>query len=348
MPDVLEDAGPGRHSDACADQDGDLVVEDILRGGPVRAVDAERRHLLAVLERDLIHAHGIQGVVFFGLGRARTQSVSQSAGEVSDLPDVHRYVRVVRAGSDGEGVPLRAAHGGYLEEKPLSRFVFHVGFFELDLERVVRVADDFGDSRRAPGLNGAVDALDQINASGDELPSPAVVADAVVPEVSSCEGGIGHCGVADETAGGVRVHCQEEGDEKVVGVVEGFETLLTDLVVRGGEHEEHAQEHDVSGYSSGLRVMYLYRGHGPELCALDVEKIHVMRTHMDNGEDEDRVCDLAVEPLGFVQREPADFGADVAKECTAHGKKDEKDVDGEHEAGASGEPDGEGQGVEAG
>ena len=67
MPDVFEDAGPGGHADAGADQDGDLVVEYILCWGTVGTVDTELGHLLAVLKRDLVHAHGIQSVVFLGL-----------------------------------------------------------------------------------------------------------------------------------------------------------------------------------------------------------------------------------------------------------------------------------------
>ena len=39
MPDVLEDASPGGHADAGTDQDGNLVVEDILCRGTVRAID---------------------------------------------------------------------------------------------------------------------------------------------------------------------------------------------------------------------------------------------------------------------------------------------------------------------
>lgn len=36
------------------------------------------------------------------------------------------------------------------------------------------------------------------------------------------------------------VEAEEEGDEEVVRVPEGFERLLSDFGVRGGVHEEHA------------------------------------------------------------------------------------------------------------
>lgn len=56
VPDVFEDAGPGGDADARADEDGDFVVEDVFGGGAVRAVDADRRHGLVVLQRDLVDA----------------------------------------------------------------------------------------------------------------------------------------------------------------------------------------------------------------------------------------------------------------------------------------------------
>lgn len=57
--DVLQDAGPGCDTDACADEHCDLVVEDVFCGSAVRAIDADRGHFLSVLQGDFIHAHRI-------------------------------------------------------------------------------------------------------------------------------------------------------------------------------------------------------------------------------------------------------------------------------------------------
>lgn len=76
VPDVFEHRGPGRDADAGANQNGDFVVEDIFCRSSVRAVDAKARHLLAVLKRDLVHAHGVEGIVVFGLRRAGAESVA--------------------------------------------------------------------------------------------------------------------------------------------------------------------------------------------------------------------------------------------------------------------------------
>lgn len=49
MPYVLEDAGPRGNTNACANKNGDLIVEDILGRSTVRAVDPDRGHFLAIL-----------------------------------------------------------------------------------------------------------------------------------------------------------------------------------------------------------------------------------------------------------------------------------------------------------
>ena len=50
------------------------------------------------------------------------------------------------------------------------------------------MANDFGDLGRSARLDRAVDAFDQIDSSAKQLPSPALVPDAVSPERFSCEG----------------------------------------------------------------------------------------------------------------------------------------------------------------
>ena len=46
VPDLLEDRRPRRDADAAADDDGRLVLEDVLGRRPVRTVDVDARHLL--------------------------------------------------------------------------------------------------------------------------------------------------------------------------------------------------------------------------------------------------------------------------------------------------------------
>ena len=272
VPDVLEDAGPGGDADAGADEHGDLVLEHVFGRGAVGAVDPDGRHGLPRVQRHFVHAVRVQGVVFLGLGGAGAEGVGGGAGPVADLAHVDADVGVEGAGGDGEGVPLVPRHGGNVDEEPLAGFVAHAGFDELDLHGVVGVADHFEDGGGAAGADLAVDALEEVEAAGPEFPAPALVADAVRPEVGAGEGGVGEFGVAHEAAGGVGVEGEEEGDEEVVRVPECFERLLPDLGVGGGVHEEHAEEHDVAGDAADLGVVDLDRGDGADLGLFDVEE----------------------------------------------------------------------------
>lgn len=272
VPDVFENGGPGRDADAGADEDGDLVVEDVFGGGAVGAVDAQARHGLPVLQRDLVHTHGVEGVVVFGLGGPGAEGVAEGAREVADLADVHADVGVEGAGGDGEGVPLGGGDGGDVEHQPLAGFVFQGGLGELDLHGVVGVADDFDDLGRAPRVDFAVEALEQVDAAAPELPAPALVADAVVPEVGAGEGGIGEGAVADEALGGVGVEADEEGDEEVVRVPEGLEGLLSDFGMRGGVHHKHTEEHDVPCDATSLSVVDPDGSVRSDLSPFDIEE----------------------------------------------------------------------------
>ena len=272
MPDVLQDAGPGRDADARADEDGDLVVEDVFGRRAVRPVDADRRHGLARLQRDFVHPVRIQGVVFFGLGGAGAERVTGCPGPVPDLAHVDADVGVEGAGGDGEGVPLVGGDRGDVDEEPLPRFVFHAWFGELDLHSVVGMADDFEDLGASSGSDFSVDSLHEVDPSGPEFPAPALVSDAVCPEHVATEGGVGDFGVADEAAGGVGVEGEEEGDEEVVRVPEGFEGLLADSGVCGCVHEEHAEEHYMACYATRLSVVDLDGGDWAKLGFLNVEE----------------------------------------------------------------------------
>lgn len=54
------------------------------------------------------------------------------------------------------------------------------------------------------------------------------------------------------------VHRQEEGDEQMVSVPESLVALLADLGVGSRIHEQHAQQHDMSGDPAGLCVVDLH------------------------------------------------------------------------------------------
>jgi hypothetical protein len=185
--------------------------------------------------------------------------------------------------------------------------------------RTVRMSHDFDDLRLAARSYLAVQSFTKINTSTDELPSPTLVANAVVPEVLAGKWRIRIRAVADETSSGMRVHCQQERDEQMVRVPESLVALLPDLGVRGREHEQHAQKHDVAGDTAGLHVVNLHSGFSSNERAFHVEEVDIVRGDVHDGPEKHGVGNLAMEPLALVQRQPSDLGPYISEQISAHG-----------------------------
>lgn len=138
VPDVLENRSPGSHTDAGSDQDGDFVLEYILSRGTIRSVDPQAWHGLAILKRDLVHSHGVDAFVELGLRATGTDCVTKVLGEIAHLSDVDRDIRVIRARSDGKGMPLILGNRRDLEEEPLASLVLERRLVELDLHHICK------------------------------------------------------------------------------------------------------------------------------------------------------------------------------------------------------------------
>ena len=257
MVDGLENRGPGRDTDTGTDEDCDFVLEDVLCRGSVGTVNAESGHLLTVLKRNLVHAHGVELVVKLGLRLTSAESISKSAGEITDLTDVNRNVRVIGAGGNGKWMPLVVTDIRAVEEKPLSRLVLHAGLGELNLNSIcsllvglfdkrsrilltVWVANDLDNLGLAPATNLTVQTVHEVQAAAYKLPSPSLVTNAVGPEVVVIKGRKGLCSVTHEAAGCVCVHAEQERDEEVVRVPKRLERLLSDPVMGCGVDQKHA------------------------------------------------------------------------------------------------------------
>ena len=139
------------------------------------------------------------------------------------------------------------------------------------------------------------------------------------------------------------IQSKQERDEQMVSVPKRFVGLLPYLRVGRGEHEQHAEEHDVASNAAGLSVVNLYRCSGPDLISLDIKEatnvsgapltkpdhlLHIMRTDVDNSPDQQRVCYLSMKPLILIQREESQFGSYPAQDILAHWQKNESAVDG--------------------
>lgn len=292
VPDVLEDGGPGGDTDTGTDQNGDFVLEDVLGGGTVGAVDAESGHLLAVGKSDVVHSQGVDTLIQLGVDAASADSVAELASEVTNLSDVNRDIGVVWAGGDGKRMPLILGDGRNLEEEPLASLVLEGRLVELNLHDVltivsqilnirtellltIRMFDNTGNLGLTDGTNLTVQPLNEVEATGPELPSPAKITNAVLPVLITGKWRNGVGCVTDEAPDGVGVQTEEKWDEQMVSVPEGLERLLSDAVMGGCVHQEHAEKHNVASGTTGLNVVNLHSGYRTNLGLLDiVEAVH--------------------------------------------------------------------------
>jgi hypothetical protein len=187
MPDVLEDRGPRSHTNTGTDKHSDFVLEYIFGRGTVRAVDSESRHLITVLKGNFVHTHGVNIVVELGLGSTSTESITQLSGEVTNLANVDRHIRVKGARSDGKRVPLVLGKPRHLEEQPLTSLVLERRLVELDLNHVIRMADNSGDLGLTSSTNFTPETLEKVETTSPELPSPSKITNAVLPELVTRE-----------------------------------------------------------------------------------------------------------------------------------------------------------------
>jgi hypothetical protein len=357
--DGLENRGPGCDTNTGTDEDSNFVLKDILSGGSVGSVNLETGHLLAVLERNLVHAHGVKFIVQLRLRLSSTKSIGKSAGEVTDLADVDGDIWVVGARSNRKWMPLVVADFRAVEEEPLSWLVPHARLLELNLDGVyfelaryfypgcekltIWVAHDLDNLGLASAADLTVEAIAEVKTTAYKLPSPTLVTNAVSPEAFLVEWRERCSSVTNEAAGCVCVHAEQERNEEVVGVPKGLEGLLSDPVVRSGVDQQHAEQHDMSCNATSLGVMDLECDLWADLGTLDVEKaafistkqagrigidlLDIMRRDVENGEEQHSVGDLSVEPHGFIERRPPHLGSEPSENVPAHGHNDNHGVD---------------------
>ena len=121
-----------------------------------------------------------------------------------------------------------------------------------------RVDEQLRETRRATSTVLAEDTLAKVEDTRPDGVAPALVPEAVLGAVEGeflLEGRVG--GVTHEAADGMGVQADHEEESEVVGVPEGLEALVADLLVRGGVHEHHDEEHNVASEATGLSVVDL-------------------------------------------------------------------------------------------
>lgn len=67
--------------------------------------------------------------------------------------------------------------------------------------------------------------------------------------------------------------------------------------------------------------------------------LDIVRSNMDNGEQEKGVCHLAMEPYRLIQRQPSNPGSDAFQDISAHGQQYQGRIYGQGECRSSRYPD---------
>jgi hypothetical protein len=148
------------------------------------------------------------------------------------------------------------------------------------------VTNDLDDLGLAPAADLAVEAIEKVQETTDEFPSPAFISNAVVPEVVMIEWRKWVTSVSDEAASSMGVHAEQERDEQVVGVPESLERLLANPVMGCGVDQKHAEQHDVASDTASFCVVDLKSDLRPDLDAFNVEKtivVSILRNCRDVG-----------------------------------------------------------------
>lgn len=200
------------------------------------------------------------------------------------------------------------------------------------------MSDHFVDFGVSTSADFSIQSLKEIEATSPQFPPPALVPNAMGPELGAGKWRKGIGSVSHEAADGMSIHAEEKGDEEVVGIPKGFKGLLSDLVVSCGIHEQHAQKHDVACDASRLSVVNLDCRHWSDLGSFHVEKIDVVSENVDSGENQHSISTLAVEPDCFVERKELELWSNEAHDISAHWEEDEQGVKGENETGAARHP----------
>ena len=338
MPDVLENGCPRSNTDTGTNENRDFILENVFSGGTIRPIDTEARHLLSILKSNLIHTHRVNSIVKLGLSATGTESITQGLGEITNLANVNRDIRVEGARGDCKRVPLVLRDGGDLKEEPLASLVSERGLVKLDLNNIVRVANDAGDFGLPASSNLAVDALNHVKTASPELPTPAEVTDAMSPVLVSSEGREGVNRITHKAPSSVSVESQHERDKKVMSVPKSLKRLLSNASMGRRVHEEHAKEHDVARDTTCLSIVNLQSADRANLSLFNVVEVDVMGTCVECTEHEHSICELSVNPDVFVEGKETNLGSYPSHNGTADRQQDEHAIDTEDETGTSGDP----------
>lgn len=129
---------------------------------------------------------------------------------------------------------------------------------EYNGRRTTGMNHDFREAGSTTCADFSPYSLPEIDDAWPDDESPAQVTKTMFCRVEwECRDGVGVNRVADEAAGCMGVQAEHEEEGEVVGIPEGLETLLTNLLVGSRVHDDHDQQHEMPRNASRLRVVDL-------------------------------------------------------------------------------------------
>ena len=126
---------------------------------------------------------------------------------------------------------------------------------------------DLGELGRASATNFTVNTFSKVENTRPNDKPPALITETVLRRVEG-EG----CDVVrvntvtDEATSSMTVKSNHEKECQVMGVPESLEALIANLPMRGSVHQEHDQEHEVTGDTTSLRVMDILGANLSNFC----------------------------------------------------------------------------------
>lgn len=136
--------------------------------------------------------------------------------------------------------------------------------------------DDFDNFCWPASANLSIYSFGQIQSTTDQLPSPALISETVVPEIFASKRRHGLDSIPNEASSSMAVHGQKKRYKQMMRVPKRFIGLLPNLLMRRGVYEKHAKKHDMACYSTSLSIVDLNSCLFAKLYTLDVEKVDIM------------------------------------------------------------------------
>ena len=171
-------------------------------------------------------------------------------------------------------VPLPAGHVGHLDEQPLTRDILETRLDDTQFHGARGMNKDLGQPSGTTSPDFSVNSFSEINNARPHDESPTLITQTVLGGVEGEHGDVvGVGGVTNEASGSMGVETNHEEEREVVRVPEGLEALVADLVMRGGIHEDHNQEHEVAADASCLLVVNVQREARTDLCGGGIRSV---------------------------------------------------------------------------